>query len=383
MINSFSMNVPLLMGSGSSELIGEQVKNFGCNKILLIFDKNLKELGLLDKVIESLDHMNIARVYFDEVLPDAPDTTILKAAKIAESEKVDGIIGVGGGSAIDTAKAVSMLATNSLPLAQFFDPSSIFVPGLPAFYIPTTSGTGSEVTSVSVITDTSISNIKKVMNVSPAKLAILDPLMTLGLPPQITATTGLDAFSHAAEALTSIISNPISDILAIEAMRKIVKYLPKACKEGKNIEARENLMLASSIAGMAFNNAGVHLGHSIAHVLGGKFHIHHGAACAIALPHVLEYISISVPEKVKIIGECLGVAFTGNESSEQIGVLTSGTLQKFIEEVKCPSMKDFKLDLDAVKKLAELVTEEPVFALKPKEMSVTDVEALLVKAYQA
>ncbi len=183
--------------------------------------------------------------------------------------------------------------------------------------VVTTAGTGSESTGIGVVTDTENDIKNSVIGV--ATLGILDPETTVTVPPETTAYTGMDAFAHAAEAITAKAPNPKSELLASDAIKRIVKYLPIAMEDGNNIEARGNLLLASNFAGIAFNDALVHLGHAIAHSIGAKFHLTHGAVCALALPEVMKYAAQVDASKVKIVGESMGITFNGEESSEQIG----------------------------------------------------------------
>jgi alcohol dehydrogenase len=307
-----------------------------------------------------------------------------RAAEIARNEAIDGIVAIGGGSAIDTAKGINVLINNPPPIMKYFGMQKRLKLGVPMVFIPTTSGTGSEVTNMCVISCTSRGNKDSVVSpVCVATLAILDPELTLGLPPKMTAATGVDALSHAVESLTGNQSNPLSDALARDAIHTIAKWLPIAYRDGSNIEAREQMLLASMFAGMAFTNGLVHLGHSIGHTLGAHFHVPHGVACAVALPEVIEYASRTEYKKVRMICECLGVELPVNATPEEIGAAAKNALRTLIKSVDIPNMKELGIPLEAVKKVAPLVTADSGFALVPYRIPSSKVAEMLLSAYEA
>jgi len=384
MITSYNVFVPVIMGSGASLRTGLKVRELGCKKVMVVYDKGLKATGIPDTIVENIKNAGIDTVCFDGVLPDPPDTMVEEAADIARKEEIDGIVAVGGGSAIDTAKGINVLINNEPPIMQYFGVQKNLRPGVPAVFIPTTSGTGSEVTNMCVISCTSLG--KKDSVVSPicvAKLAILDPDLTLGLPPKMTASTGIDALAHAAESLTGGHSNPLSDALAREAIRIIAKWLPIAYRDGSNLEARENMLLASMFAGMAFTNALVHLGHSIAHTLGAIFHIPHGVACGVTLPEVIEYASKTEYKKVRMICECLGAEVADDATPEEIGAVARDALRSLIKAVEIPNIKELGISLEDAVKTAPIVTADTGFALVPYRITAAKVAEIIKSAYDA
>lgn len=384
MITSLSVFVPVLMGSGASLRTGLKVRELGCRKVLVIYDKGIEDAGIAGPIVENLQNAGIETVCFDGVLPDPPDTMVEDAAAMARREGVDGIVAVGGGSSIDTAKAINVLINNEPPIRQYFGVQKKLKPGVPMIFIPTTSGTGSEVTNMCVITCTSLG--KKDSVVSPVcvgTLAILDPDLTLGMPPKLTASTGVDALAHAVESMTGGQANPLSDALAREAIGLINKWLPVAYRDGSNLEARENMLLASMYAGMAFTNALVHLGHSIAHTLGAHFHIPHGIACGVALPEVIEYAAKTEHKKVRMICECLGAEVKDDATPEEIGAVARDALRALIRSVGIPNLKELGIPLEDVLKLAPLVVADSGFALVPYRITAAKVAGMLRSAYDA
>lgn len=384
MITSYNVFVPAIMGSGASLRTGLKVRELGCKKVLVVYDKGIKAAGIADTIVENIQNAGIETVCFDGVLPDPPDTMVEEVAEIARNEEIDGIVAVGGGSSIDTAKGINVLINNEPPIMKYFGVQKNLKPGVPMVFIPTTSGTGSEVTNMCVISCASLGKKDSVVSsVCVGTLAILDPDLTLGLPKKMTASTGVDALAHAVESLTGGQANPLSDALAREAIRLIVKWLPVAYHDGSNIEARENMMLASMFAGMAFTNALVHIGHSIAHTLGAHFHIPHGIACAVTLPEVIEYTAKTEYKKVRMICECLGVEVGENATPEEIGITARKALRSLIKSVDIPNLKELGIPLDEVMKLAPLITADSGFALAPYRISAAKVAEMIKTAYDA
>ena len=384
MITSYEVFVPSIMGSGASLRTGLKVRELGCKKVLVVYDKGLKAVGIADTIVENLENAGIKTVCFDGVLPDPPDTMVEEAAEMARNEAIDGIVALGGGSAIDTAKGINVLMNNTPPILKYFGVQKNLKPGVPMVFIPTTSGTGSEVTNMCVISCTSRGNKDSVVSpICVGTLAIIDPDLTLGLPPSMTAATGVDALAHAVESLTGAHSNPLSDALARDAIRLITKWLPIAYRDGSNLEAREHMILASMFAGMAFTNALVHLGHSIGHTLGAQFHLPHGIACAVTLPEVIEYAAKTEYKKVAMICDCMGADVPENATPEEIGAIARQALRSLIKSIGISNIKDLGIPLEAVLKVAPLITADTGFALVPYRITAAKVAELLKSAYDA
>ena len=381
---AFNINhlTPVIFGEGVSQDTGKKLKEYGVTKVFCIYDKGIKDAGIVDKIIPTIRAEDIKIVEFGGVLPDPPDTLVDQAGEIGRKEGVDGVLGIGGGSSLDTAKAVNVLLGNPGSISAYFGRDVVQKPSKPLFAIPTTAGTGSEVTGVAVISNTKEEKKQGVRgkNCIPT-LAIVDPSLTLELPPQITAATGMDAFSHAAEAFTSIMNNPMSDILALEAMSLIPKYLPVAVKEGSNAEARSKMMFASTIAGMAFNDAVTHLGHAIAHTMGAKFHVPHGTGCGLAIPAVIEYISDVMPERVKAIGKVIGLDLHDSLSNPEAGAAVADSIRKMLRAIGIPTLKELDIKESGLDKIAEHTPADVCAIFVPKKTTSEDVLKLLRKEY--
>jgi len=380
----FSLNSPpaILFGSGASKQTGTKVKELGCEKVLVVHGKFIKKSGIADQVIDTLLAEGIEVVRFEEVEPDPPDEIIERGAVVAKEAQVDGIIGIGGGSALDTAKAINVLLGNPSPITRYLDKSLKMNPGKVLVLLPTTAGTGSEANAVSVITDTK-RGVKGGV-IGPAcvpNLAIVDPDFTLGLPAKTTAVTGMDAFAHGVESMTTILANPMGDMYCEKIISLVSKYLPIAVKDGNNLEARTNLSFAAMIAGMSFDNTILHLGHAIAHSMGAVYHIAHGIACAIATPVVVEYIADVVPEKIKVIGKAMGLDVADMNPADAAKTVADA-IRALSKEIGIPTMKELGIEKDTLHKVAELAIHDDTYMFTPKEAPKETILELLHRAYE-
>jgi alcohol dehydrogenase class IV len=309
----------------------------------VVYDAGIKSSGLADKIIKIINDAGIETVTYDGVQADPPDWSVNEAGELGIREKVDGVVGVGGGSSLDTAKGAKMLQTNPPPINKYFGREGVVtVPSVPLIVIPTTAGTGSECTPGGVITDT-VNNIKtNIAGVGcTVNLGVVDPELTLGLPPSVTASTGMDALCHAVESYTSNLANSFCELTGKKAFTLVGKYLVRAFENGADLEAREGMMLASSLGGISMSGPLCHLAHDIGKVLGGKFHIPHGNGCASCLPQVFELITPAVPDKVKEITLALGGTVADNATPAEIAKAVYNTLQALMKKLKLPSLKDW------------------------------------------
>ncbi len=378
----FSSPNPILFGRGAVKETGEKLKELGCTKVLVVFDQGVKGAGIADKVIASIHAAGIETVCYDKVLPDPPDWSVDEAGTLGLQEKADGVVGIGGGSSLDTAKGAKLLLSNPPPINQYFGRQGVVkTAGKPLIVIPTTAGTGSECTPGGVITDTKRNVKDVVVGIGCAvSLGIVDPELTIGLPPSITAATGMDALCHAVEAFTSKRSNSFCDVLAKEAITLVGKYLALAYKDGSNIEAREGMLLASSLGGMSLAGPLCHLGHDIGKPLGANFHIPHGIACAACLPQAVEYIAPAVPEKVRFIARALGSNVSENAPPEEIGKLAGDAIKALMKEINLPNLKSYGLTKEQVLSIAPEVMQLGL-ELAPMPTTLEVVQTLLARSY--
>ena len=288
----FSTVCDVIMGPDTSESLGNVASSLGISRALVVTDDGIIRHGLLDKALQSLQKLKIQYHVYSDVVADPSEEIVLDAVAIAQSFKCDGVIGFGGGSSMDGAKLLSVLIKGCQPLSEIYGVDKISGDRIPLIQVPTTAGTGSEATMVSIITTGKTTKAGVVSRVLLADKIILDPTLTLGLPAHVTSATGIDAMVHAIEAFTSKrLKNPLSDLLAKEALRLLASNIVKAVKQGDDVEARGAMLLGSMLAGQAFANAPVAAVHALAYPLGGNYHIPHGLTNALVLPHVLRFNS--------------------------------------------------------------------------------------------
>ncbi|WP_278928994.1 iron-containing alcohol dehydrogenase [Pseudomonas qingdaonensis] len=286
----FLLPTKIVMEPGLRQRTGEHLTDLGLRHVLLVTDPGVKNAGLLDSIYTSLDKAGVRYEEIVDVKPNPRSEDVNRAAELYRGKGIDGVLAVGGGSAMDAAKAISVLLTHDGKVEDYEGAFTLKVPVLPIVAIPTTAGTGSEVTFFSVITDTRRQFKMSILDyrIGPV-LALLDSDITATLPPHIAAATGMDALTHAIEAYTGKPANPISDGLALHAIRLIAQYLKPAVQEPDNREAREQMLIASLIAGMAFGNADIASVHCISEAIGGMYDTPHGVGNAIFLPFVFSH----------------------------------------------------------------------------------------------
>jgi len=384
MFSTWSSPNPVLYGSGSSKTIGSHLKRFGCSKVIVVFDQGVKAAGIADRIIGYIREAGIDTVLFDGALSDAPDYTINEAGALAVREKVDGVVAVGGGSSIDTGKGVDVLLSNPPPINRYFarpgqPPTGDLTRLKPLIVIPTTAGTGSEVSPGGACADTA-NNTKENFG-CPVSLGIIDPELTLGLPPAITAMTAFDALCHAVEAVVSNQPNEYSQIFGFEAIRLIGENLVAAVENGNNLKAREGLHLASTMATMSILGPFCNIPHDIGAVICMMFHIPHGAAVSACLPEIFKFYAPAVPEKMIRITEALGGKVPENATPEEIGRLASETIITLMKKSGLPKLTSF------VKSKEELLTAVPqimatqIFFFSPRPVAESDIRDILEKSY--
>ena len=375
----YTQTCPVLFGEGVISELGNEAKNLGITKAIVITDEFIIKVDGYKTCISSLKDAGIGIVEFTKCTADAPSDVVHEASKMAKEAQVDGVIGIGGGSSLDTAKGVNILFNNPEPVTQYFgEPQQNS--GYPLICIPTAAGTGSEVTVFGVLKN-SQTGAKGPAVFSTAVLALLDPLMTVTAPPGVTASTGMDAFTHAAESMTSKTENPKADLLALDAIRRIVKSLPIAYDNGNDLEARSEMLLASNLAGIAFNDAMINFGHAIAHSAGVQFGMAHGVCCALAIPEAMKYGAKVKPNKVRMIGEAMGLNFNGSENPEQIGNAVADACIKLMRKVQIPSFKAQGVSRDDLLGIADLVMSDIGFMFIPAPLSKNEVLGYLGATY--
>jgi alcohol dehydrogenase len=297
-----------LIGIGASKQIPDKIKALGGSKPLLVTDKGVVAAGICKQVADLLDAAHMPYVIYDETVPNPTDKNIHDGVEIYKKNGCDSLITLGGGSSHDCGKGIGLIVSNGGKIHDYEGIDKATKPLMPYLAVNTTAGTASEMTRFAVITDTS-RHVKMAIadwRVTPG-IAIDDPVLMAGMPPALTAATGMDALTHAVEAFVSTIANPMTDACAIESIKLVFKYLRKAVANGQDLEAREGMCFAQYLGGMAFNNASLGYVHAMAHQLGGFYNLPHGECNALLLPHVEQFNLIANVEKfvemAKIMGE--------------------------------------------------------------------------------
>jgi alcohol dehydrogenase class IV len=359
-ISLFRTTPRIILGPGAINQLPQEVSALKAIRVLFVTDRGIVQAGILEPAREAMEKAGIRYGIFDGVEPDPRYEIVSSCVETIRKENPGLIIGFGGGSPIDIAKAAAVMATNEGPLSKYFGVELIPKPGLPTILIPTTAGTGSEVTPIAILSDEKEKLKKGIVSayLFPC-VALLDPELTLGLPPHITAATGMDALIHAIEAYTSVNATDITDMLAFRAMELVYNNIRAAYANGKNLEARAKMMEGSLLAGMAFANAGVTAVHAFAYPIGAEFHIPHGVANTLMLAHVMRFNLLGNVQKFADMAEAFGF------STEHLDDLMAA--ERAVEAVE-----RLAVDLRVPKHLAEFgIKESDLPSLAEGVMKVT------------
>lgn len=379
----FSLPTSVQFGRGSSREIGTILRNRKCKRVFLIYDKGVKNAGLTEPILESLKKRRITVEEYDGVLPNPPDYQVEEAAQKARAFKADAIVALGGGSSMDTAKAVNILLTNPSPIHAYDGIDKVAKPGKFLIAIPTTAGTGSEVTVVSVVTDTE--HVRKMVifgkNVAP-HMAIVDPDLIAGLPAPITASTGMDALTHGLESYVSLWATPLSDGIALESTKLIYNSLFTAYNDGANMEARSNVLLGSCLVGYAFSIANLGIVHSMAHPMSAHCNVPHGVANAVGLPYGMEYNVPAISrKKMRNIARVLNIS-PKEKSHISIGDEVCNALENLARNLRIPRLQQLGVPESLFPTIAHDAVHQELSTLStPRKPTEEDIITLLKKAW--
>jgi alcohol dehydrogenase class IV len=333
----------LFTGTDSSLELCDAIGQVGIKKLMIATDDVLVSIGLLDKIKARLEELNIEYVIYDGIRPDPTFDQVQKGLEVLKDNNCEAILAVGGGSPIDASKAIAAGATNDKPLEKLAGMFKVFKAPLPLFAIPTTAGTGSEVTIASVVSDSKTH--KKALILDPKlvpMMAALDGSLMLGLPAAVTAATGMDALTHAIESYISTNASNETDAYGLAATRLIMENLETAVKDGSNLEARQNMAMASYYAGLAFTKAGVGYVHAIAHNFGANYSTPHGLANSIVLPHILDYSKDEVVDRLATLAEVSGLK-QGRESNAELAEKLIARIRQMLKSFDIPEqLSDLK-----------------------------------------
>ncbi|MFD0829425.1 hydroxyacid-oxoacid transhydrogenase [Neobacillus sp. M.A.Huq-85] len=387
----------IVFGNGAIQQLDSILQRLKAKNILLVTDPGIKNAGILDRVLSLLEQANYHTVVYDLVVPEPPVESAFACYEFAKSQMdIDAVIGLGGGSSIDMAKISALLVAHGGHPLDYGGENQVPGPIAPLIAIPTTAGTGSEVTSVAVLTDVE-NNLKVGIsdNYLRPTVALLDPELTIGLPAYVTACSGIDALAHAIEAYTAkpspyiqaegnILfqgSMPISDALAYRAIELIAKNLPLAVLQGSNVGARSNMLLGSLLAGMSFSNAGTAAAHALAYPIGGLVKAPHGEVTGLLLPYVMEYNASVETEKMINISKAFDID-TERLSDKEAALAASKAVLELLQEIGLPThLSDIGIKEDDIPEIAEKTLQiDRLIRNNPRVPTQSSLEELLRKA---
>lgn len=378
MAREFIVPGQIITGSGALNMAEETLKGLG-KKALIVTDKVMIQLGNCAKVEAALKNQGVDYAIYSEIVGEPTDVMIENGLKVYKEEGCDFLVALGGGSPIDSMKAIGSLVVNGGNISDYMG-KIIDVEMPPLVAIPTTAGTGSEATQFTIITDTK-KDIKMLLKgkVLMPSLAIIDPQFTMTAPPKITAATGLDALCHAVEAYTSRKAQTLSDTFAMSAVKRIFKYLPVAFKDGKNEEARVQMSVAALEAGIAFNNASVTIIHGMSRPIGALFHVAHGLSNAMLLKECLTFALEGAYDRFAELGRAVGVASDADSDKEASEKFLSA-VEAIVKELETPTLAEFGIDKEEFFKVIDKMAFDAMDSGSPqntmREVTEEDVKQI-------
>ncbi len=384
-IRSFVIPMEMKHGLGAVRTLADEAKALGMARPLLVTDPGIVKAGLLDRALEPFKAAQMDVVVFDQVRPNPPIELVDQGAAFYRQEGCDGLIGLGGGSSMDTAKAIGVVVSNggSIRDYEWADPQPIRQRIPPTICVPTTAGTGSEVTLWAVITDPE-RKIKFNVGGTPligAWLALIDPELTVGLPPAVTAGTGMDALAHAVECYTCAYAQPLPDSVALLAMEYIGQYLRVAFAQGRNLEARYKMSMAAMLAGLAYGTESAGAAHAMSQSAGGVRDVPHGPFTARLLGPVMEYNYMAEPQKFARIAQALG------EDIRRLSVWQAAekaveAVLRLTEDLEIPTLQELGFQEEEIPMLARIAYEDPQTIGNPRDLSVKSYEQIYRRTFE-
>jgi alcohol dehydrogenase len=379
----FNFLIPSInkLGVGAVKQLGPTAKYLGGKKALIVTDKGLFDLGIADQMVELLKAEGVQSVVFSGAEPNPTDQNVRAGLKVYKENNCDILVSLGGGSSHDCTKGIGIVANNKGDICDFAGVDT-FANALPPFIaVNTTAGTGSEVTSFAVITDSKI-HVKMIIasaRITPS-VAINDPAMMVGLPAHLTASTGMDALTHAIEAYVALLANPVTDSMAMGAIKLIVEWLPQAVAMGSNLEARDKMAYAEYLAGAAFSNAGVGIVHAMAHQPGALLNKPHGVCNAILLPYGCTFNLIACPQRFADIAVAMGVDITGLTTMEAAEKSVEA-IKKLSKDVGIPAgLGDIGVKDADIPLLADNAIKDLCCLFNPRKITLDDLKRLYKEA---
>ena len=384
-VRSFVVPTTMKHGLGAIKTLADEVKSLGLKRPFIVTDSGIVKAGLLERAESPLKAANVEYVVFDKVIPNPPVELVNEGAACYQQEGCDGLIGLGGGSSMDTAKAIGVVANNngSVLNYEWADPQPIKKRVPPTICIPTTAGTGSEVTLWAVITDNE-RKIKFNIGGTPligAWIALLDPELTLGLPAGVTAGTGMDALAHAIECYTCAYAQPLPDSTALLAMEYVARYLRVAFAQGQNVEARYKMMHAAMLGGLSYGTESAGAAHAMSQSAGGLYpNVPHGPFTARLLGPVMAYNYKGEPEKFARIAQAMGEDIRGLTVWRAAEKAVEAVM-RLTEDVEIPTLQELGLHEEEIPQLAQMAFDDPQTIGNPRDLSIKNYEKIYQRAF--
>lgn len=384
MIHSFEYFMPtrILFGEVKAAEVGKVVTNLGRKAILVTGKTAMKQLGITDQVTDSLKKEKIESIAFDQVEPNPTIETVNQGSKLARKENCDLVIGLGGGSALDAAKAIAVMISHEGNAKDFLGSNNVPGPIVPLVAIPSTSGTGSEVTRYAVLTDKSTKRKQAMRSqfIIP-RIAVVDPQIMKSQSSYLTSCTGIDALTHAIEAYVSPKANSLSDLIAAKAISLAARYLRRAVWNGDDTEARGGMALASTLAGMAICQAGTGAAHGLGMSIGGIFNADHGTTVGILLPYVMEFNLATSLDKYAYIAFLMGQKTT-SPTTREAALEAVRTVRDLIQDIDIPlTLGQLKVRIELAPEVAEDAKEQGATKNNPRKLTPQDIKELYQRAY--
>ncbi|MEW5774849.1 MAG: alcohol dehydrogenase-like regulatory protein ErcA [Thermodesulfobacteriota bacterium] len=371
-----------VFGPGALALAGRYARNLGARRPLLVTDPGVRAAGWTDRVLDSIREHGLAAVVFDRVTPNPRDHEVMAGAEVYRAEGCDAIVAVGGGSPMDCAKGIGIVCSNDRHVLSFEGVDNVPTPGPPLICVPTTAGSSADVSQFAIINDTGrkvkIAIVSKTM---VPDVSLIDPAATATMDRDLTAHTGLDALTHAVEGYVSNAHSPVSDLFALEAVRRIAANLPRALEAPGDLAARSGMMLGSMYAGLAFSNAILGAVHAMAHSLGGLKDLPHGQCNAILLDHVADFNFAAAPDRYAAVARALGGEVPEDASLEERKAATLGVLRDFKRRAGVTvGLAELGVTRQELAALAEFAMADPCMATNPLEPCCEDIVTIYERA---
>lgn len=370
-----------VIGSDARLLAGRYAKNFSARHVLVVTGPNIIQAGWVRDVTATLEEEGIEYTIFSGVTPNPRDTEVMDGAKVCRESGCDAIVAVGGGSPMDCAKGIGIVSTSGRNILEFEGVDRITIPPPPMICIPTTAGTGADVSQFAIINDTKRKvKIAIISKMIVPDIALIDPLPLTTLSPELTAHTGMDALTHSVEAYVSNASSPVTDVQAFESIQLMNGYLLKAYQEPLNTEYRYRTLLGSLSAGLAFSNASLGAVHAMAHSLGGFSDLPHGECNALLLEHVMAFNYPACPERFREIGQAMGLTLTGPCGEEEMEEIIAA-IRKFRESLGITeTLGDLGVTEADIPTLARNALADPCMATNPRQPTAGEIERIYQNA---